>query len=266
MYPVADKLPNEIERAAFVEALALIGTDQQDEFYAFCEIGKLLSGYSKTMVSLIDSTHQCVLSGISLEADADRSWPVEKSFCQHILAELEPTIVYDISQHPVFGKHPNVVSGKMTGSYCGFPIRTSDNLVLGTYCLGNDTPKVISTEVVSAVDNMVTKLGAYLQRQSNIQRDNSHKMLLGLKHAQEHYPELRLQDLILLIEFRNGNVKAANDLKPLKKLELISKHDKLTDSGAELLDKLNLYDTSFASRKIDFTDQAAAFDALFEDL
>ena len=75
MYPVADKLPNEIERAAFVEALALIGTDQQDEFYAFCEIGKLLSGYSKTMVSLIDSTHQCVLSGISLEPDADRSWP-----------------------------------------------------------------------------------------------------------------------------------------------------------------------------------------------
>ena len=38
MYPVADKLPNEIERASFVEALALIGTDQQDEFYAFCEI------------------------------------------------------------------------------------------------------------------------------------------------------------------------------------------------------------------------------------
>ena len=198
MYPVADKLPNEIERAAFVEALALIGTDQQDEFYAFCEIGKLLSGYSKTMVSLIDSTHQCVLSGISLEPDADRSWPVEKSFCQHILADLEPTIVYDISQHPVFGKHPNVVSGKMTGSYCGFPIRTSDNLVLGTYCLGNDTPKAISTEVVSAVDKMVTKLGAYLQRQSNIQRDNSHKMLLGLRHAHEHYPKLTLQDLILL--------------------------------------------------------------------
>ena len=108
MYPVADKLPNEIERAAFVEALALIGTDQQDEFYAFCEIGKLLSGYSKTMVSLIDSTHQCVLSGISLEPDADRSWPVEKSFCQHILADLEPTIVYDISEHPVFGKRVEV--------------------------------------------------------------------------------------------------------------------------------------------------------------
>ena len=266
MYPVADKLPNEIERAAFVEALALIGTDQQDEFYAFCEIGKLLSGYSKTMVSLIDSTHQCVLSGISLEPDADRSWPVEKSFCQHILADLEPTIVYDISEHPVFGKHPNVVSGKMTGSYCGFPIRTSDNLVLGTYCLGNDTPKAISTEVVSAVDNMVTKLGAYLQRQSNIQRDNSHKMLLGLRHAHEHYPELTLQDLILLIEFRNGNFKDASNLKPLKKLKLISEHEKLTDNGAELLDKLNLYDTSFASRKIDFTDQAAAFDALFEDL
>ena len=160
MYPVADKLPNEIQRAAFVESLALIGTDQQDEFYSFCEIGKLLSGFSKSMVSLIDSTHQCVLSGISPEPDEDRSWPVEKCFCQHILGDIQPTIVYDVSEHPIFGMHPNVVSGKMTGSYCGFPIRTSDNLVLGTFCLGNDKPKEISAEVISAVDNMVKKLGA----------------------------------------------------------------------------------------------------------
>ena len=73
MYPVADKLPNETERAAFVESLALIGTDQQDEFYSFCEIGKLLSGFSKSMVSLIDSTQQCILSGISPDPNADRS-------------------------------------------------------------------------------------------------------------------------------------------------------------------------------------------------
>ena len=62
MYPIAEKLPNEIERAAFVEALALIGTDQQDEFYSFCEIGKLISGFSESMVSLIDSANQCVVS------------------------------------------------------------------------------------------------------------------------------------------------------------------------------------------------------------
>ena len=154
MYPVADKLPNETERAAFVESLALIGTDQQDEFYSFCEIGKLLSGFSKSMVSLIDSTQQCILSGISPDPNAERSWPVEKTFCQHILADIEPTIVYDVSEHPIFGMHPNVVSGKMTGSYCGFPIRTSDNLVLGTFCLGNDKPKEISAEVISAVDNL----------------------------------------------------------------------------------------------------------------
>ena len=266
MYPVADKLPNEIERAAFVEALALIGTDQQDEFYAFCEIGKLLSGFSKTMVSLIDSTHQCVLSGISPEQDEDRSWPVEKSFCQHILADIEPTIVYDISKHPIFGKHPNVVSGDMTGSYCGFPIRTNDNLVLGTYCLGNDEPKTISAEVVSAVDNMVRKLGAYLQRQSNIQRDNSQKLLLGLKYVQEHIPKMKLAELITLIEFRNGIVNTEAELKPLQNLLLVSEDGRLTDNGAQLLDKLHLFDQSFVSKKIDFTDRSAAFDALFEDL
>ena len=266
MYPVADKLPNEIERAAFVESLALIGTDQQDEFYSFCEIGKLLSGFSKSMVSLIDSTQQCILSGISPDPNADRSWPVEKTFCQHILADIEPTIVYDVSEHPIFGRHPNVVSGKMTGSYCGFPIRTSDNLVLGTFCLGNDKPKAISTEVISAVDNMVKKLGTYLQRQSSIQRDNSQKLLLGLKYAQEYSPEITLNDLVTLIEFRNGTINSEDTLRSLKELQLVNGQNKFSDKGAELLDKLNLYNSSFSSRKIDFTNQATAFDALFEDL
>ena len=266
MYPVADKLPNEKERAAFVESLALIGTDQQDEFYSFCEIGKLLSGFSKSMVSLIDSTQQCILSGISPDPNADRSWPVEKTFCQHILADIEPTIVYDVSEHPIFGMHPNVVSGKMTGSYCGFPIRTSDNLVLGTFCLGNDKPKEISAEVISAVDNMVKKLGTYLQRQSNIQRDNSQKLLLGLKYAQEYSPKIALNDLVMLIEFRNGTVKSEDTLRSLKELQLVNEQNKLSDNGAELLDRLNLYNSSFSSRKIDFTNQATAFDALFEDL
>jgi len=266
MYPVADKLPNEKERAAFVESLALIGTDQQDEFYSFCEIGKLLSGFSKSMVSLIDSTQQCILSGISPDPNADRSWPVEKTFCQHILADIEPTIVYDVSEHPIFGRHPNVVSGKMTGSYCGFPIRTSDNLVLGTFCLGNDKPKAISTEVISAVDNMVKKLGTYLQRQSSIQRDNSQKLLLGLKYAQEYSPEITLNDLVTLIEFRNGTIKSEDTLRSLKELQLVNGQNKFSDKGAELLDKLNLYNSSFSSRKIDFTNQATAFDALFEDL
>ena len=83
MYPIAEKLPNEIERAAFVEALALIGTDQQDEFYSFCEIGKLISGFSKSMVSLIDSANQCVVSEAGPEPFENKTWPVENSFCQH---------------------------------------------------------------------------------------------------------------------------------------------------------------------------------------
>ena len=55
-------------------------------------------------------------------------------------------------------------------------------------------------------------------------------------------------------------------LRSLKELQLVNEQNKLSDNGAELLDRLNLYNSSFSSRKIDFTDQATAFDALFEDL
>lgn len=265
MYPIAEKLPNEIERAAFVEALALIGTDQQDEFYSFCEIGKLISGFSKSMVSLIDSANQCVVSEAGPEPFENKTWPVENSFCQHVICEIAPTIVYDVSKHPIFGKHPNVISGSMTGSYCGFPIRTSNNIVLGTYCLANDVPIKLSQENVDAIDNMVTKLGAYLERHNTIQDINSEKLLLGLKYASEHFPTLTVSTVCALLDFRTGLVSAANDLHELTALGLIDEKQKLTNAGASLLEKLNLYQPSFKSTQHKLT-REEDFDALFEGL
>ena len=109
-------------------------------------------------------------------------------------------------------------------------------------------------------------MGAYLQRQSTIQRDNSQKLLLGLKYVQENVPKLTLTELIKLIEFRNGTTNTEAELKSLQKLLLVSKEGTLTDNGAQLLEKLHLFDQSFASKTTDFTDRSAAFDALFEDL
>ena len=265
MYPVADKLPNEMERAAFVEALALIGTDQQDEYYSFCEIGKLISGFNKSMVSLIDSANQCVVSESGPKPLENKAWPVENSFCQHVIGEIAPTIVYDVSKHPIFGKHPNVISGAMTGSYCGFPIRTSTNIVLGTYCLANDVPLKLNQEKVDAIDNMVIKLGAYLERQNTIQSINSEKLMLGLKYASEHFPTLTVSTLCVLLDFRTGLVSASNDLHELKAFGLIDENKKLTNAGAKLFEHLNLYQPSFKS-----TQQKLAreedFDALFEGL
>jgi hypothetical protein len=266
MYPVAEKLPNETERAAFVEALALIGTDQQDEFYSFCEIGKLISGFDKAMVSLIDSSNQCVLSHDAPEPFENKSWPVENSFCQHVIGEIIPTIVFDISLHPIFGKHPNVISGAMKGSYCGFPIRTSNNLVLGTYCLAHDEPIHLPAHKVDAIDKMVAKLGSYLERQSKLQAENSNKLLLGLKFALEKFPDLKVDVMCKFLEFRNGFLINSSDLIDLQNLGLIDDSRKLTSEGAMILEKLSLYQSSFKSKKSQFTNEAKDFDALFEGL
>jgi hypothetical protein len=77
---------------------------------------------------------------------------------------------------------------------------------------------------------------------------------------------MTLTELITLIEFRNGTMNTEAELKSLQKLLLVNEQGRLTDNGAQLLEKLHLFDQSFASKKIDFTNQTAAFDALFEDL
>ena len=72
--------------------------------------------------------------------------------------------------------------------------------------------------------------------------------------------------MICLIEFRNGSNINGQDLQVLKNLNLISDEEKLTEKGALTLEKLELYDQSFKSNKLDFTTNSSEFDALFEDL
>lgn len=266
MYPVAEKLPNEIERSAFVEALALIGTDQQEEYYSYCEIGKLISGFDKAMVSLIDSRNQCVLSADGAGPFENSEWPVESSFCQHVIAEITPTVVFDVSKHPIFGLHPHVLDGSMTGSYCGFPIRTSSNIVLGTYCLANNQPSELGQEKVDAIDNMVAKLGAYLERQSKVQAETSDKLLIGLKFIKENYPNLTINNLCNLLEFRSGFVLASNEVEILISLGFLGQTKTLTHEGAQILERLHLYQKALTPHKRSYSSDEEEFDALFEGL
>jgi len=90
--------------------------------------------------------------------------------------------------------------------------------------------------------------------------------LYGLKHIQNMSSKISVNDLICLIEFRNGSIINGQDLKVLKNLHLISEEEKLTEKGALTLEKLELYDQSFKSNKRDFTTNSTDFDALFEDL
>jgi hypothetical protein len=154
----------------------------------------------------------------------------------------------------------------MKGSYCGFPIRTSNNLVLGTYCLAHDEPIHLPANKADAIDKMVAKLGAYLERQSKVQAENSTKLLLGLKFALEKFPDLKVDAICKFLEFRNGLLINSSDLIDLQNLGLIDGRSKLTSEGALILEKLSLYQGSFKSKKNTLTNEAKDFDALFEGL
>jgi hypothetical protein len=119
---------------------------------------------------------------------------------------------------------------------------------------------------VDAIDKMVAKLGAYLERQSKVQADNSTKLLLGLKFALEKFPDLKVDAICKFLEFRNGLLINSSDLIDLQNLGLIDGRSKLTSEGALILEKLSLYQGSFKSKKNTLTNEAKDFDALFEGL
>ena len=133
-------------------------------------------------------------------------------------------------------------------------------------CIQKYEPIHLPAHIVDAIDKMVAKLGSYLERQSKLQAENSNKLLLGLKFALEKFPDLKVDAMCKFLEFRNGLLINSSDLIDLQNLGLIDDSRKLTSEGAMILEKLSLYQSSFKSKKSQFTNEAKDFDALFEGL
>jgi hypothetical protein len=82
----------------------------------------------------------------------------------------------------------------------------------------------------------------------------------------EKFPDLKVDAMCKLLEFRNGLLSNSSDLIDLQNLGLIDDRKQLTSEGAMILENLSLYQSSFKSKKNTFTNEVKDFDALFEGL
>ena len=67
--------------------------------------------------------------------------PLKASFCQHVLQSGEPLIVLDALEDPRFAKSPLVTGGPKFRFYAGYPIRDTNEQVIGTFCAYDLKPK-----------------------------------------------------------------------------------------------------------------------------
>lgn len=129
---------NEAARLAALVRYAILDTPAEAAFDRLTRLAAQLFDVPMALISLVDAERQWFKSHYGL-AVSETSRDV--SFCAHAILNDRPLVVPDAMQDPRFRDNPLVTGAPGLRFYAGAPLRTSDELHLGTFCLLSPEPR-----------------------------------------------------------------------------------------------------------------------------
>ncbi len=139
---VAREIDGEDARLAALERLLLLDTAPEEAYDDLVVLASEVCQAPVALLSLIDRDRQWFKAQVGLEAEETAR---DLSFCAHALAEPgELFTVADASMDPRFADNPLVTGEPGIRFYAGAPIVTEDGHALGTVCVIDTKPRVLS--------------------------------------------------------------------------------------------------------------------------
>ena len=166
------KLPflpeNETERMEALKEYNILDTLPEKEFD---DITRLASEICKTpisLVTLVDTNRQWFKSHFGLEVTET---PREMAFCAHAINEPNKMlIVNDASKDERFHDNPLVTDGPKIMFYAGMPLVTKDGFPLGTLCVIDRQPRVITDEQVMLLRALTNQVVTQMELRRKIEQ------------------------------------------------------------------------------------------------
>ena len=123
---------NEQERLAELTRYEILDTPVEPAFDALTKLAAHMLQVPIALVSLVDADRQWFKSRYGIELTETHR---DISFCGHVVSDDAPLVVEDASKDERFADNPLVQGQPGIRFYAGFPLRTSQGLVLGTLCV-----------------------------------------------------------------------------------------------------------------------------------
>lgn len=179
---VAPPTANEAERIALLHALQLLDSPSEEVFDRITRLAAQVMHAPIALVSLIDRDRQWFKSRVGLDVDET---PRDYAFCAHAIHQSEPLIVADTLRDARFEDNPLVRGAPHIRFYAGAPLFSSNGTALGTLCVIDRMPRVLTAEESTALRDLAelaqreilhreaTLLSAQLSARSSIAMQDS---------------------------------------------------------------------------------------------
>ena len=170
-------------RLKAVHDLEILDTPPESDFDELVKLAAMIFDVPISTVTIVDAHRQWFKAAVGLSVTET---PRDISFCTHAIESETPLLVSDTSKDARFSNNPSVINDPYLGFYAGVPLRNSQNLAIGTFCIMDKTPRELSAreiEILQIFANQVMKL-LELRYQRNqlkkliVERDTMNKSLL----------------------------------------------------------------------------------------
>jgi PAS domain S-box-containing protein len=146
---IAASLPaNESARLAVLASYSILDTTPEDAFDELARLASIICGTPIALVSLVDATRQWFKSHVGLDAgETPRSY----SFCAYAIRQSDVFVVEDATRDLRFANNPLVTGDPHIRFYAGAVLTSPEGMNLGTLCVIDRRPRVLSAEQTAAL-------------------------------------------------------------------------------------------------------------------
>jgi diguanylate cyclase (GGDEF)-like protein/PAS domain S-box-containing protein len=169
----------EAERLRVLSSYELLDTPTEQDFDDLTRLAARIFKVPIVAISLIDRDRQWFKSAVGLPVrETERCI----SFCTHTIQQSTPFIVQDALQDQRFEKNPLVIGEPHIRFYAGIPLINPDGVALGSFCLIDREPRVLSDdqiELLKALSRHAMSLFELRLQHSRLRRSREERDLIA---------------------------------------------------------------------------------------
>ena len=138
-----DMPQNESARLGTLHSLGVLDTREEERFDRLTRMARRLFDVPIALVSLVDTNRQWFKSCVGLSV---RETGRDISFCGHAILGEGPFVINDTLEDERFADNPLVIGEPHIRFYAGCPLRAPNGHKLGTLCIVDRIPRVLTSE------------------------------------------------------------------------------------------------------------------------
>jgi PAS domain S-box-containing protein len=145
---IAPRPPDENERLAALKSYQILDTGPEAAFDDIARLASYICGTPIALISLVDRERQWFKARLGMDQDETHR---NAAFCAHAILQNDIMVVPDAQADDRFVNNPWVVSEPNIRFYAGATLRSADGWNLGTLCVIDREPRVLTPEQIDAL-------------------------------------------------------------------------------------------------------------------